>query len=73
MPFFSLPRVKPNKNEEVKRLNNLSSNYSRLFYKENAGDVDVDLPSVVAERIVAEGKPLTDDIKKLFARNKRQC
>ena len=73
MPFFSLPRVKPNKNEEVKRLNNLSSNYSRLFFKEKAGDVDVDLPSVVAERFVTEGKPLTDDVKKLFARSKRLC
>ena len=63
MSFYSLPQVKLNKKEKVKRLNNLSSNYSRLFYKEKAGDVDVDLPSVVAERIVAEAQPLIDDVK----------
>ena len=44
-------------------MNNLTSNYSRLFYKGRANDVDVDLPSTVASKILAEGQPLTDDIK----------
>ena len=48
--FFSLTRVKLNKKEEVKRLNNLSSNYPRLFYKEQAKDLDVKLPSVIAQQ-----------------------
>ena len=63
MYFFSLMRVRLNKKEEVKRLNNLSSNYPSLFYKEQAKDVDVDLPSVVAQQIVAESQLLTDDVK----------
>ena len=63
MPFYSLLRVKLNKKEEIKRLNNLTSNYFLLFYKDRAKDVDVDLPSVIADRIVADGQPLTDDIK----------
>ena len=44
-------------------MNNLTSNYSRLFYNDRANDVDVDLPSTVANKILAEGQPLTDDIK----------
>ena len=44
-------------------MNNLTSNYSRLFYKDRANDVDVDLPSTIASKILAEGQPLTDDIK----------
>ena len=44
-------------------MNNLTSNYSRLFYKDRANDVDVDLPSIVANKILAKGQPLTDDIE----------
>ena len=44
-------------------MNNLTSNYSRLFYKDRTNNVDVDLPSTVANKILAEGQPLTDDIK----------
>ena len=63
MPYYSLPRVKLHKNDEIKKLNNLISNYSQLFYKDRANDVDVDLPSTIPSKILAEGQPLTDDIK----------
>ena len=63
VPYFSLPYGKLHKKEEIKKLNNLTSNYSRLFYKDRANDVDVDLPSTAANKILAEGQPLTDDIK----------
>ena len=63
MSYFLLLRGKLHKKEEIKKLNNLTSNYSRLFYKDRANDVDVDLPSTVANKILAEGQPLTDDIK----------
>ena len=63
MSYFSLPGGKLHKKEEIKKLNNLTSNYSRLFYKDRANDVDVDLPSTVANKILAEYQILTDDIK----------
>ena len=63
MSYFLLPRGKLHKKEEIKKLNNLTSNYSSLFYKDRANYVDVDLPSTVANKILAEGQPLTDDIK----------
>ena len=63
MPFYSLPRVKLHKRDEIKILNNFSSNYSRLFYKQKAADVDVDLLSAFAKQIVKEVQLLTDDIK----------
>ena len=44
-------------------MNNLTSDYSRLFYKDIASDVDVDLPLTVTKKKLAEGQPLTDDIK----------
>ena len=69
MSFYSLPRLKLNKKDDVKKLNNFSSNYSRFFFKQNAKDVNIDLPSVVAERIVIEGQPLTDDIKNFLGTN----
>ena len=62
MSYYSLPRVKLHKKDEIKKLNNLTSNYSRLFYKDRA-NVDVDLPTTVTNKILAEGQPLTDDIK----------
>ena len=71
MSYYSLPRGKLHKKDEIKKLNNLTSNYSRLFYKDRANDLDVDLP--VANKILAEGQPLTDDIKNFFVRNKRLC
>ena len=43
MSYFSLPRGKLHKKEDIKKLNNLRSNYSRLFYKDRANDVDVDI------------------------------
>ena len=55
--------VKLHKKDDIKKLNNLTANYSRLFYKDRANGVDVDLPSTVANKILAEGQPLTDDIK----------
>ena len=64
MSYYSLPRVILNEKKEVKKLNNLSSNYSRLFYKQQAQDLDEGLPSLVAQHIVAtEGQPLTDDVQ----------
>ena len=60
MSYYSLPRVKLHKKDEIKKLNNLTSNYSRLFYKDRANDVNVDF---VANKILAEGQPLTDNIK----------
>ena len=60
MSFYSLPHVKLNRKDEVKKVNNFSSDYSRLFYKQNTKDVNIDLPSVVAERIVKEGHPPTN-------------
>ena len=52
------------KKKEVKKFNNLSSNYSRLFYKQQAQDLDEDIPSLVAHQIAAEGQdPLTDDVQ----------
>ena len=56
------------KKDDIKKLNNLTANYYRLFYKDRANDVDV-----AASNILAEGQPLTDDIKKHFVRNKRVC
>ena len=70
MSFFSLSRGKLHKKEEIKKLNNLTSNYSRLFFKDMANDVDVDLHSTVANKILAESQPLADDIKNfLLGRN----
>ena len=66
MSFYSLSRVKLYKKDDVKKLNNFSSNYSRLFYNQKVADVDVDLPSAVAGQIVKEGQPLTDNIKKFL-------
>ena len=42
MSFYSLPRLKLHKKDFVKKLNNFSSNYSRLFYQQNAKDIDID-------------------------------
>ena len=63
MSYFSLPRGNLHKKEEIKKLNNLTSNCPRLFCKDRANDVDVDLPSTIANKILAEGQILTDDIK----------
>ena len=73
MSYYSLPRVKLHKKDEIKKLNNLTSNYSRLFYKDRVNDEEVDLPSTVANKILAEGQPLSDEIKNVFVRNKRLC
>ena len=63
MSYYSLPCIKLHEKDEMKKLNNLTSNYSRLFYRDRANDVDVDLPSTVANKMLVEGQPLTDDIK----------
>ena len=63
MCYYSLPHVKLHKKDEIKKLNNLTSNYSQPFYKDRANDVDIDLPSTIANKILGEGQPLTDDIK----------
>ena len=62
MSYYSMPCVKLHKKDEIKKLNDLTSNYSRLFYKDRANDVDIDLPSTITSKILAEGQPLTDDI-----------
>ena len=63
--YYSLPCLTLNeKNKKTKKLNNLSSNYSRLFYKEPARDLDEDIPSLAAQNIVAEGElPFTEDVR----------
>ena len=64
MSYYSLPSVIINENKKTKKLNNLSSNYQRLFYKQQAKDLDEDIPSLMAQRIVSEGAlPLTDDVQ----------
>ena len=63
MSYYSLPRVKLHKKDQIKKSNNLILNYSRPFYKNRANaDVDVDLPSTIANKILAEGQPLTNDL-----------
>ena len=42
MSYYLLPRGKLHKKDDIKKLNNLTSNYSRLFYKDITNDVDVD-------------------------------
>ena len=64
MSYYSLQRVILNENKETKELNDLSSNYSRFIHKQQARDLDEDIPSLVAQQIVAEGdQPLTDDVQ----------
>ena len=63
MSYYSLPRVRLHKKDEIKKLNNLTANYCRYLYKDRANDVDVDLRSTITSKILAEGQPLTDDIK----------
>ena len=64
MSYYSLLRVILNEDKETKKLNNLSSNYQRLFYKLQAKDLDEDIPSLVAQKIVLEGAlPLTEDVQ----------
>ena len=65
MSYYSLPRVILNENnKETKKLNNLSSNYSRLLYKQLAQDLDEVIPSLVTQQIVSEGALLlTDDVR----------
>ena len=62
MSYYSLPRGKLHKKDDVKKLDNFSSAYSRLFYQQKANDVDIDLHSVIADQIVKQGEPLTEDI-----------
>ena len=50
MSYYSLPRGKLHKKDEMKKINNLTSNYYRLFYKDRANDVDIDLPSTVERK-----------------------
>ena len=67
MSYYSLPCVVLNEKKEVKKLNNLSSNYSRLFYKQQAQDLDEDLPSLIAQQVVgADSQPLIDDVQKFL-------
>ena len=68
MSYYSLLRGKLHKKDDVKKLNNLTSSYSRLFYEDRENDVDVDLPSTVTNKILAEGQPLTDNIKNFLLR-----
>ena len=64
MSYYTLPRVILNENKETKKLNNLSSNYQRLLYKQQARDLNEDIPSLVAQKIVSEGAlTLTEDVQ----------
>ena len=65
MSYYSLPRVILNENnKETKKLNNLSPNYSRLFYKQLAQNLNEDIPTLLTQKIVSEGPlPLTDDVR----------
>ena len=66
MSYYSLPCGKLHEKDDIKKLNNLTSNYSCLFYKDIANDVDVYLPLTVTKKLLAEGQPLTDDIKNVL-------
>ena len=69
MSYYSLQRLILNENKETKKLNNLSSNYQRLSYKQQARDLDKDIPSLVAQSIVSEGVlPLTDGVQNFLLR-----
>ena len=64
MSYYSLPRVILKENKETKKLNNLSSSYPRLFYKQLAQDLNEDIPALVSQQIVQEGAvPLTKDVR----------
>ena len=64
MSYYSLRPVILNENKGTKKLNNLSSNYQRLFYKQQPRDLDENIPSLVAKRNVSEGAlTLTDDVQ----------
>ena len=54
MSFYSLPHVKLSKKYGIKKFNNFFSYCSHLFYKQNVKDINIDLLSVVAERILKE-------------------
>ena len=51
--YCFLPRVRLNKKEDVKKLNNFSNAYSKLFYKERAKDLDFDIASMAAQKVTA--------------------
>ena len=45
-------------------MSSLSSNYQRLLYKQQARDLDEDIPSLVAQKIVSErALTLTEDVQ----------
>ena len=72
MTYYSLPRVILNENKETKKLKNLSSSYQRLFFKQQARDLDEDIPSLVAQQRCAtfEGAlPLTEDVQNFLLGN----
>ena len=64
--YYSLWRVKLNKKEDVKKLNNFSNAYSRFFYKKRDKDLDDDIASVTAQNVVAQNKPMTDEVKTFY-------
>ena len=61
--YYSLPRVGLKKKDDVKKLNNFLNAYSRVFYKERAKDLDVNIASIAAQKVVVQNEPLTDDVK----------
>ena len=61
--YYSLPRVGLNKKDDMKKLNNFLNAYSRVFYKERAKDLDVNIASIAAQKVVVQNEPLTDDVK----------
>ena len=61
--FYFLPRVRLNKKDNVKKLNNFTCRYSKAFYKKWANDLAVDTESIAARKIVGEDEKLTEDVK----------
>ena len=47
----------------MKKLDNFSNAYSRLFYKERAKDLDFDIAAIAAQKVTVQNEPLTDDVK----------
>ena len=64
--YYSLPRVRLNTKEDMKKLNNFSNTYSSLFYKERAKDLDTDIASTAAQKITAQNEALLDGVKNFW-------
>ena len=61
--YYSPPRLRLHKKEDLEKLNNFSRAYLRLFYEERARDLKTDTGSVAAQKIAGKNEPLTGDVK----------